>query len=116
MADIYTNAELAHYMQRDLTGMNADTIVLHRSLITEKIRLEVGPARFDALADLAGFRPVALEVASRMYPNPGRYRQVGAITYAAETIGPPKLTEDEKREVRQAAGMSSAFSVTPDPS
>lgn len=116
MADLFELPQLASYMQQDLDLASA---TLARSLATSLIRAEVGAARFDAMADLSVFLPVALEVARRALLNPGgvRSEQVDdySVTYATEFVGGAALTDAERALVRAAAGVPSggAFTIRP---
>ncbi|MFY1588989.1 hypothetical protein ACN267_31365 [Micromonospora sp. WMMD734] len=116
MADLFTLEQLASYMQQDLDQASAE---LARALTTALIRAEVGAARYDALTDLSPFLPVALEVARRTLLNPAgiRSEQIDdySVTYAAEVIGGPALTESERAQVLAAAGIraSGAFTIRP---
>ncbi|MEU8371213.1 hypothetical protein [Micromonospora tulbaghiae] len=116
MADLFELSQLASYMQQDLDLASAE---LARSLATSLIRAEVGAQRFDAMADLSVFLPVALEVARRALLNPGgvRSEQVDdySVTYATEFVGGAVLTDAERALVLAAAGVPSggAFTIRP---
>ncbi|MEV5629176.1 hypothetical protein [Micromonospora tulbaghiae] len=120
MADLFELSQLASYIQQDLDLASAE---LARMLTTTLIRNEVGAARYDAIADLSPFLPVALDVARRILdPNKGKRSSTRAIDdytetdqYDTSTTNAPELTEGERAEVRAAAGVSSggAFTIRP---
>lgn len=116
MADLFELTQLASYMQQDLDQASAE---LARSLAATLIRGEVGAARFDAMADLSVFLPVALEVARRALLNPGgvRSEQIDdySVTYATETAVGVALSASERRLVLAAAGVAprGAFTIRP---
>jgi hypothetical protein len=119
MADLFTNAEFAAYLQVTEASLATATVNLARDWATSRIRRAIGAAVYDALDDsiLADLKFVALAVAGRIYLNPRgiRSQQVDdyQVTYAAETIGGADLTAAERDLVRHVAGVSSAFTVVP---
>ncbi|WP_346536951.1 hypothetical protein [Micromonospora sp. DPT] len=116
MPVLFELEQLASYMQSDLDSASA---ALARDLATALIRAEVGATRYDGLADLSPFLPVALEVARRALLNPGgvRSEQVDdySVTYASEFVGGAALTEAERELVLAAAGVApeGAFTIRP---
>ncbi|MEU8186017.1 hypothetical protein [Micromonospora carbonacea] len=120
MADLFELGQLASYMQSDLDQASAE---LARALTTALIRAEVGTVRYDAMADLSPFLPVALDVARRiMDPNKGKRSTTRQIddysetdSYVTDAPSAPALTEDERAQVLAAAGIASsgAFTIRP---
>ena len=113
--------ELASYLQQDL---DTATAALARDMATSKVRRAVGPTRYDALdiATLGDLKWVAMDLAGRIYnARKGRVRSESKqvddfqtqTTYAVDDAPSIDLTTVEVAEVRQIAGLSSAFSITP---
>lgn len=121
MPDLYTNLEFVRYLQVD--EFDAPTAVLARDLVTAEIRFEVGPATYDALADVSAFKGIALAAAKRVVSNPeglrSRARTIDDYsetdTYATETLGDAGLTDTERARIDRILGRSSgaAFTIRP---
>lgn len=114
MADLFTLAELATYMQVD--SLPEASATLARELATAQIRAAVGPARFDALTDTTLLKPLALEVARRSLLNPTglRSEQIDdySVTYASETVAGGLLAA-ELEWLRRLLGGRASFEIRP---
>lgn len=119
MADLFTLDELNAYLQ---VTVDATTAALARDLATAEIRLEVGPATYDALTDLTAFKSIALAVAKRMVINPGglrsQARQIDDYsvtnTYATEYLVDCELTDSERDRIARILGRTNgAFTIRP---
>lgn len=118
---LYTTEEFATYIGlATIDDLNVPRAELIRDLIASDIAELVGPVRYTA-TDPARFKSVAIEVAARSYANPEKFRSLQESiddysrmeTYATETIAPPEFTAAEARRLRKAAGLRSAFTITP---
>ncbi|MCX5066909.1 hypothetical protein OOJ91_13740 [Micromonospora lupini] len=120
MPDLFTLAELEAYAQKTVPPA---TFALALELVTTEVRRVATPARYDALADVSVFKPVALELGKRMVTNPGGIRSTArqiddysvTDTYASETIGATSLTAEEEGRIRAAVGLTAggAFTIRP---
>lgn len=123
MADLFTRAELASYLQ--VAEVDNATTDLLLALVTAEIRQHVGGSTYDAMspADLLAFKGIALEVAKRAYLNPSGARQRSyaiddyqqSETLASETFGGVVLTESEQARIDRIIGRSTsgAFTIRP---
>lgn len=118
---LFTLPELDAYTQSTVPEA---TGTLALALVTTLIRNEVSAATYDALADVAPLKPIALDVARRMLLNPGGQRSTSrqlddyteTVTYASETLlAAAALTDDERDRIRAALGLtpSGAFTIRP---
>lgn len=113
---IFTKDDLAAYLQVD--DIDDATALLLLELVTTEITTIVGESRFSSTPEQR-FKPVALDMAKRMYNNPSGLRShqeslddwSETDTYAAETVQPFEVTLSEHRRIRKAAGMRGAFSI-----
>lgn len=120
MPDLYSIPDFVSYLQ--VPQYDTYTATLVRDLVTAEIRREVGPAVYDALADLTSFKGLALAVAKRAVLNPtglrSQQRQVDDYsrtdTFATETLVDVELTEAERARIDRILGRSGgAFTVRP---
>ena len=118
MADLFTLPEFVSYLQ--VPEFDTATATLARELATAAIRLQAGPAAYDALseADLLSLKAVALAVARRVVTNPSGLRSVSiddySETYATESLAEAELTDYERELIARVVGVtSSAFTIRP---
>jgi hypothetical protein len=118
MTDLFSLEEFVSYLQ--VASFDTATATLARDLATTEIRLEVGPATYDALSDLTPFKAIALAVAKRSVINPGGLRSSGRQiddytennTYAPETLLDAELTQDERDRIDRILGRTAgAFTI-----
>jgi hypothetical protein len=115
---LFTKDDLAAFLQVDPSDVAEGTYLLLERKIRVEIVNVIGQDKFDAAGE-AVFFSVALDMAKRMYQNASGLRSEQAtiddytrtLTYASETVAPFETTADDRRRIRRAAGLGSAFSV-----
>lgn len=120
MPELFTIPDLVSLMQ--VPQFDTYTATLVRRLVTKEIRREVGPAVYDAMADVSDFEGLALAVAKRSVLNPAGMRSIArqvddfsrTDTFATETLLDVELTEADKERISQILGRATgAFTVRP---
>ncbi|KUF18872.1 hypothetical protein [Streptomyces silvensis] len=113
--DLFSPTELRTLLQRPLTDAECD---LAHDLTTDAFFGEVGERLTDP--PQRGVKSVAVMVAARILTNPGglRSEQAGGMlqTYADSENG-VALSEDERRRLRRAVGLTtgaSSVSIAPE--
>jgi hypothetical protein len=118
--DLYTIPEFVSYLQ--VTEFDTYTAELLRGLVTSEIRLQAGPAAYDALSDVSAFKAIALAAAKRASWNTAGLRSTSRTvddyaetdTFAAESLTDVELTDAEVARIHRIMGDSSAaFTVRP---
>lgn len=120
MADLFTNAEFAAYLQTTVGELKTATVDLLRDLLLELIEDVTG-----SLADVdplpASVRTVALDATRRAYLNPQGYTSetAGGFTYRREGKAAEVglyLTDDERADLDLAfpdEQSAAAFTIGP---
>ena len=122
MADpLFTKDELEAYPPPVTVPQATADLVL--ALVTNDIRGVVGGDRYDALTDVSALKGIALALARRMVDAPAGRRSTSrqvddyteTDTYAAESLVPAALTDDERERIREAVGLApaGAFTIRP---
>ncbi len=118
---LFTKAQLVKWAP--FAVIDADTYDLALDLVRTAIRGAIGAERYDALTDLTPLRLVALDLARRMLRNTDGRRSTSRqiddytenVTYASETLEPPRLTDQDVEDLWKALGVrtSGAFTIRP---
>lgn len=119
--DLFTDAELAAYLQVPVDSLDEDTVALLRELAGIDIVNLIGEARFLARG-AAAFKGCALAHAKGGYTNPtGLRSKTHSIDDYSETeVFATETTSGVDRDafeacVRRAAGIKGAFTIVPGP-